>query len=204
MMGLWLSIPAYIAIVFLIIHHYRYRGGLRPTLGFFGSAIAYGLIRENLLAFFNPAYTLYGFVGIDLWIGLAPLVVSVGWTFAAYTSWYLASLITGIDKPLRSRMPYIATLAGLIAATISFIIEMPAVAAGWWSWNFSPTIVPFFMGASEGLPLLTLGGWAMTVGIFLFCYWCIAYHKTRWRYVGIIGIILHFIQLIVVNAILTV
>ncbi len=204
MSGLWLSIPAYIAFVFLVYHHYRYRGGLKPTLGFFGFALVYGIIRENVLFFLNPAYNLYGFVfPVDIWIGFAPLVVPVGWTFSAYTSWYLASMITGIDKPLRSRMPVVATLAGLISATISLIIEMPAVAALWWEWNFDPAQVVFF-GGPEGLPILTLGGWAMTVGVFLFCYWAIAYHKTRWRYAGIAGIVFLFTWLVVVNTLLTV
>ncbi|MFX1475288.1 MAG: hypothetical protein ACFFCO_07425 [Promethearchaeota archaeon] len=201
--GLWVTIPTYLAMIFLIIHSLKYRGGVKPTIAFFGGAFIYGVIRENMVAYFNPAYVPVGFIGVDLWIGLATLWIIVGWGYAAYISWYLASLITGIDKPMRSQMPVVATIAGLIAAAISFLIELPAVAAGWWVWNFNPAQVYYFMGPAEGMPLLTLGGWAMTVGILLFSYWAIAFHKTRWRYLGIAAIALHFLQLVIVNTLLT-
>ncbi len=196
---LWLTVPAYIATIFLVYHSYRFRGGLYPTLGFFGSALLYGIIRENLLAAFNPAYNLTAFIGWDIWIGLTPLTIPVGWAFTAYTSWWLSEYITGIDKPIRSRLPIIASLGAIISATISFLIEMPAVQIGWWTWNFNPAAVPFFYD----VPLYTLAGWAFTVFVFLACYFAFAFHKSRWRYIGIIGIALHFAQLIILNTILT-
>jgi len=121
--SLWLSISAYLATIPLIYHFYRYKGGAKQAAGFFGSAIAYGIVRENILALLNPAYHPSGFIGFDIWIGLAPLTIPVGWAF--------------------------------------------------------------------------------TVFVFLCCYFAFAYYTSRWRYTGLIGIALHFAQLIIFNTVLT-
>jgi len=197
--SLWLSIPAYLATIPLIYHFYRYKGGAKQAAGFFGSAIAYGIVRENILALLNPAYHPSGFIGFDIWIGLAPLTIPVGWAFTAYTSWYLVELATGIERPVRSRLPIVASLAAMISSATSFLIETPAVRMGWWTWNFNPALVPFLWD----VPLYTLVGWAFTVFVFLCCYFAFAYHTSRWRYTGLIGIALHFVHLIIFNTILT-
>jgi hypothetical protein len=166
-MILFLEILAFSLTALCVYHSLKYRGK-EFTLLFFITGFVLGIVRENIVSQITDLYS-YNPSAFTLWIGSAPLLLGVFWSYTIYFSLSLSeylfdgSLIEGkrISAVILSTMAFMAAYACLNESFAS-IYRMVI-------WRFVPDISLW-----GGTPLLVPFGYAGMALIFLLFIWIIS------------------------------
>ena len=176
-----LMITSAIAILLLITHSYFLRGP-RVTFNFFFFSFLWAFMKEvhaprSPIIFPVP----YEFLDLRVSVGVSQFTASIGWVFAFYLSWCLAELILKRIDYYKDRLFAILLLSVIIIGSISYCMETPAIAVGWWKWK----AVDLFLADYLILcPFLAIFAW-MSFGMhFLVAFFLIElsrYRDASWK-----------------------
>jgi len=170
-----------IAILLLIIHSYFLRGP-RVTFNFFFFAFLWAFMKEvhaprSPIIFPVP----YEFLDLKVPMGVSQLTASIGWVFAFYLSWCLAELILKRIDYYKDRLFAVLLLSVIIIGSISYCMETPAIAVGWWKWKAVDLFLANFLILC---PFLAIFAW-MSFGMhFLVAFFLIElsrYKDASWK-----------------------
>jgi hypothetical protein len=180
---------------FLVGHSLIYRGPEFTALFFIGGAVL-GLIRENIVARVS-ALNLYSYnpETFHLWIGAAPLILMVFWSYTIYLALTLSEGILGGDFLAGKRKAAVILLSMIFMAAYACLNEAFASLFPMVVWKFKPALTIW-----GGTPAMVLWGYAGMAFIFLTAMGII--HKRKFSILGrifwfsastLIMIPLHFI-----------
>jgi hypothetical protein len=146
----------------LIWHSARTRGAAFTWMFFLGGAFL-GLIRENVVAQV-AALNLYSYspATFHLWIGAAPLILMVFWSYTIYLSLTFSEVILGGDLIGGKRSARVILLAMVFMASYACLNEAFASMYPMVLWKFKPALV--IWGQT---PAMVLWGYAGMSLIFL-------------------------------------
>jgi len=157
---LFLELAALVLTGFLVYHSLRFRGAAFTAMFFTGGAFL-GVLRENTVALLTPLYA-YNPATFHLWIGAAPLILAVFWSFTLYLALSLSEVIAGgslLDGRRR---------AGVILLSMAFMAAYACFNEAYSSlfpmvlWKFTPAVTLW-----GGTPVMVLWGYAGMALIFL-------------------------------------
>jgi len=171
-------------LVGLEIYHCIRKRGWRFTLGFFLSAILFGIIRGNVVGLISLSYGIgrpYTFAGGAFRLGYTSLVEPFGWAFALYGSWFLAEAILSKLRVWRGEVLPVAFVTTLLMGAFSYAVEAAATPMGWWHWEIIEIRDLFFYA----VPVVGIMDWA-SVGLDFFLPFLLvqvpAVKRSRWRF----------------------
>ena len=146
----------------LIWHSARTRGAAFTWMFFLGGAFL-GLIRENVVAQV-AALNLYSYnpATFHLWIGAAPLILMVFWSYTIYLALTFSEVILGGDLIDGKRSARVILLAMVFMASYACLNEAFASMYPMVLWKFKPALV--IWGQT---PAMVLWGYAGMSLIFL-------------------------------------
>jgi hypothetical protein len=181
-----LSITSFSGLVLLVIHSYFLRGP-RTTFNFFFFAFLWAMRKESSLlpsetaiaGSLAPPYELVRSSGQPIFLSVFTVVI--GWIFAFYLSWCLAELILRRINYYKDRLFPTLLLSALIIGSISYCMETPAIAVGWWQWRMD---VPEFSIFLKGYPYVAFSAWFFCGIYFLSAFFlieCSKFRETNWK-----------------------
>jgi hypothetical protein len=146
----------------LIYHSWMTRGGVFTSMFFIGGA-ALGLIRENVVAQIS-ALNLYSYnpATFHLWVGAAPLILMVFWSYTIYLALTFSEVILIGDLLAGKRRTGVILLAMVFMAAYACLNEAFASLFPMVLWKFKPALVIW-----GGTPAMVLWGYAGMALIFL-------------------------------------
>ena len=146
----------------LIWHSARTRGAAFTWLFFLGGALL-GLVRENVVAQV-PALNLYSYnpATFHMWVGAAPLILMVFWSYTIYLALTFSEVITGGGLISGRRRSLVILLAMLFMAAYACLNEAFASMYPMVLWKFKPALTVW-----GGTPAMVLWGYAGMALIFL-------------------------------------
>jgi len=146
----------------LIWHSARTRGVTFTWMFFLGGAFL-GLVRENVVAQV-AALNLYSYnpATFHLWIGAAPLILMVFWSYTIYLALTFSEVIVGGNLIGGKRKVRVILLAMVFMASYACLNEAFASIYPLVLWKFKPTLTIW-----GGTPAMVLWGYAGMALIFL-------------------------------------
>ena len=146
----------------LIWHSARTRGAAFTWLFFLGGALL-GLVRENVVAQV-PALNLYSYnpATFHMWVGAAPLILMVFWSYTIYLALTFSEVITGGGLISGRRRSLVILLAMLFMAAYACLNEAFASMYPMVLWKFKPALTVW-----GGTPAMVPWGYAGMALIFL-------------------------------------
>ncbi len=163
-MGLFLALELIaLALTGLLIwHSIRTRGGALTWMFFLGGAFL-GLIRENVVAQV-AALNLYSYnpATFNLWVGAAPLILMVFWSYTIYLALTFSEVILGGNLIGGRRRAGVILLAMVFMASYACLNEAFAGMYPMVLWQFKPALT--IWGQT---PAMVLWGYAGMALIFL-------------------------------------
>jgi hypothetical protein len=173
---LFLEIVALILTGLLIYHSTRLRGSVFTWMFFLGGTFL-GVFRENIVAQFTPLYS-YNALTFHLWIGAAPLILAVFWSYSIYISLSLSETIIRGSLINGKRRIGVIVLSMMFMAAYACFNEAYSSIFPMVIWKFKPAITIW-----GGTPLMVLWGYAGMAMIFLVTLFLIHnMHSSRlWR-----------------------
>ena len=146
----------------LIWHSARTRGAAFTWMFFLGGAVL-GLVRENLVAQV-AALNLYSYspAAFHLWVGAAPLILMVFWSYTIYLALTLSEVIVGGNLISGQRRIWIILLSMLFMASYACLNEAFASMYPMVLWKFKPALTVW-----GGTPAMVPWGYAGMALIFL-------------------------------------
>jgi len=149
----------------LIYHSLRVRGTVF-TLLFFVTGAVLGLVRENVVARLTGLYA-YNPDVFTLWIGAAPAILMVFWSFSTYISMTLSERLVHGDFVSGRRLVLIVLLS--MAFMGAYAASNEAMGSVWPMvlWKFTPDVTIW-----GGAPLMVVFGYGglaaiLLVGVYL-------------------------------------
>lgn len=186
-----LAIPASLALLLLIIHSHKMRGGV-ITFFFFGSLFLFGLLRGNLVYLITRGKTPYSFELPVMKVGHTGLVEAVGWCVSLYISWSLAERLLARRRGHGKNLFSILFFSCAMMMGFAILMEAAAGRMGWWNWrpprglSYSPAFRDIEKGIVE---------WFSVAFDFLTPWLLIAYggfRKRWWAFLGLLPFPFHF------------
>lgn len=144
----------------LIYHSARVRGWTF-TLLFFLTGAVLGCLRENIVARLTSLYA-YNPEVFTLWIGAAPAILLVFWSFSIYVSMTLSERLLHGDYPAGRRVMPIILLSMVFMGAYAATNEAMASVYPMVLWKFTPDVAIW-----GGAPLMTIFGYAGLGAIML-------------------------------------
>lgn len=157
---LFLELMALVLTAVLIYHSGRTRGSVFTGMFFIGGAVL-GIVRENIVALFTPLYA-YNSETFHLWIGAAPLILAVFWSYTIYISLSLSESIVRGSWMTGRRRGFVVLGAMLFMAAYACFNEAFSSIFPMVLWKFEPEIAIW-----GGTPVMVLWGYAGMALIFL-------------------------------------
>ena len=146
----------------LIWHSARTRGAAFTWMFFLGGALL-GLVRENVVAQV-AALNLYSYnpATFHLWIGAAPLILTVFWSYTIYLALTFSEVMAGGDLIGGKRRLWVILLSMVFMASYACLSEAFASIYPMVLWKFKPALTVW-----GGTPAMVLWGYAGMALIFL-------------------------------------
>ena len=146
----------------LIWHSASTRGAAFTWMFFIGGAFL-GLVRENVVAQV-AALNLYSYspATFHLWVGAAPLILMVFWSYTVYLALTFSEVIVGGSLISGKRRVWIILLAMVFMASYACLNEAFASMYTMVLWKFQPALTIW-----GGTPAMVLWGYAGMALIFL-------------------------------------
>ena len=171
-MIIFLEIASFVLTGILIFHSIRIRG-IPFTLLFFVTGGILGILRENIIAAFFDLYQ-YNTGAFTLWIGHAPAIFMVFWSFTVYISMSLSEQMISGDLPNGKRVIPVILLSMIWMALYASFNEAMASSFPMVLWKFSPSLVIW-----GGAPVMVIFGYAGLAAIMLPVLYLI--HRRPWK-----------------------
>ena len=158
----------------LIWHSARTRGMAFTWVFFLGGAFL-GLIRENVVAQV-AALNLYSYSpsAFHLWVGAAPLILMVFWSYTIYLALTFSEVIVGGNFISGKRRVWVALLAMVFMSSYACLNEAFASMYPMVLWKFKPALTIW-----GGTPAMVPWGYAGMALIFLLAL--LLFYKLRTR-----------------------
>jgi hypothetical protein len=171
-MILTFEIITFIVTGILIYHSVTVRGA-GFTLLFFVTGAVLGVLRENIVAHLTGLYA-YNPEVFTLWIGAAPAIFLVFWSFSAYISLTLSERLVHGDFLSGQRIVGIILLSMVFMGAYAAANEAMASVYPMVLWKFAPDVAIW-----GGAPLMVIFGYAglgaiLLVGVFII-------HRRGWK-----------------------
>jgi hypothetical protein len=146
----------------LIWHSARTRGAAFACMFFIGGAFL-GLVRENVVALV-AALNLYSYspAAFHLWVGAAPLILMVFWSYTIYLALTFSEAIVGSGLINGRGRAWVVLLAMVFMAAYACLNEAFAGMYPMVLWKFKPALTIW-----GGTPAMVLWGYAGMALIFL-------------------------------------
>jgi hypothetical protein len=159
-MVLFLEITAFILTGLCVVHSITCRGREFTVLFFLGGFLL-GILRENIVASFSDLYAYNPYL-FSLWVGKAPLLLGVFWSYSFYFSLSAAEDLTK-GRLMEGKKPAAVLLITMLAmAAFTCLNESFTSAYEMVLWKFRPAVMLW-----GTVPLLTLFGYAALALLFL-------------------------------------
>ena len=196
MAALALLASSLVAVLLLVVHSWRRRGG-RVTAAFFIPAFLFGVLRGNVIHVIILIISGTGEGGKPYLpqsrllpdIGYASIQVVIGWMFAGYLAWTLSEYVLRRLRGWEGRLFPTVGLAALFMGAISYCMEAAAPRVGWWYWDIS-TVNPLF----GRVPVTGVIAWVSIATDFLFPFLLITgseYRRRPWRWLTLVVFPVH-------------
>ncbi|MFA5064702.1 MAG: hypothetical protein WC566_04465 [Dehalococcoidia bacterium] len=152
-----------LALTGLLIWHSACTRGAAFTWMFFLSGALLGLVRENVVAQV-AALNLYSYnpATFHLWVGAAPLILMVFWSYTIYLALTFSEVICGGDLIGGKRRVWVILLSMVFMASYACLNEAFASIYPMVLWKFKPALTVW-----GGTPAMVLWGYAGMSLIFL-------------------------------------
>ncbi len=187
----------------LIYHSARVRGR-SFTLLFFITGAVLGIARENVVAQLTDLYS-YNPSVFTLWIGAAPIVLSVFWPFTIYISMSLSESMLRADFLKGKRVVLTILLSMVFMGAIACVNEAMASTFPMVLWKFDPEVAIW-----GGTPIMVVFGYAGLCAIMLLGVYLIETRKWRTWVKVVVGVLsvavmipLHLAWIALVQAMIT-
>jgi len=146
----------------LVWHSASTRGAAFTCMFFLGGAFL-GLARENVVAQV-AALNLYSYspAAFHLWVGAAPLILMVFWSYAIYLALTFSEIIVGGNLISGRRRVWVLLMSMLFMAAYACLNEAFASMYPMVLWKFKPALTIW-----GGTPAMVLWGYAGMALIFL-------------------------------------
>jgi hypothetical protein len=155
----------------LIFHSAKVRGKAFTIL-FFTTGAVLGIVRENIVANITD---LYSYTDVFyLWIGAAPLVLAVFWSFTTYISMTLAERLIHGDFIKGERLLAILLISMVFMGAYATMNEAMASVFPMIDWKFTPDVAIW-----GGAPIMVIFGYGGLAVIFLAGVYII--QKRSWK-----------------------
>jgi hypothetical protein len=153
-----------LALTGLLIWHSARTRGAAFTWMFFPGGAFLGLLRENVVAQVS-ALNLYAYspATFHLWVGAAPLILMVFWSYTIYLGLAFSEVITGGNIINGRRRVLVILLTMLFMAAYACLNEAFSSMYPMVLWKFKPALTIW-----GGTPAMVLWGYAGMALIFLF------------------------------------
>ncbi len=171
-MVLFFEILTFILTGLLVYHSLRLRGK-EFTLLFFVTGACLGILRENVVARVSDLYSYNPDVFV-LWVGAAPAILMVFWSFSIYISMTLSERLVHGDFPTGKRVIGIILVSMLFMGGFAVSNEAMASIFPMVLWKFRPDVV-----IPGGAPLMVVFGYAGLAVIMLAGISII--HRRSWK-----------------------
>jgi hypothetical protein len=164
-MVLFFEILTFILTGVLVWHSIRVRG--KPfTLLFFVTGAVLGVVRENVVAHLTDLYSYNPDVFV-LWVGAAPAILLVFWSFSIYVSMTLAERLVHGDFVAGTRPVWIILVSTLFMGAYAASNEAMASVFPMVIWKLTPDVAIW-----GGAPLMVVFGYAglgviMLAGVYI-------------------------------------
>ncbi len=157
---LFMEVFALILTGLLVWHSLRFRGNTFTWMFFLGGAVL-GLLRENIVSRLTDLYS-YNPAAFHWWVGSAPLILGVFWSYAIYLSLFLAEGILGNSLAAGRKRGGILLLTMAMMAAYACFNEALSSLFPMVLWKFKPAVALW-----GGTPVMVLWGYAGMALIFL-------------------------------------
>jgi len=171
-MIIFLEIASFVLTGVLIVHSVRVRG-VPFTLLFFITGGILGVLRENSIAIFSDLYQ-YNTAVFTLWIGHAPAILMVFWSFTVYISMSLSEQMVAGDLPNGRRVIPVIGLSMVCMGMYACFNEAMASSFPMVLWKFRPDLVIW-----GDAPVMVIFGYAGLAAIMLPVLYLI--HRRPWK-----------------------
>lgn len=159
-MTLFFELVAF-ALTGLCVYHSLKLRGKEFTALFFIPGFLLGILRENIVSSFTNLYS-YNSSAFTFWIGSAPLLLGVFWSYTIYFSLSLSEDIARWSLTRGERVEEVLLLAAVFMAAYSCLNEDFASLYSMVLWKFVPRVALW-----GGTPLVVPFGYAGMALIFL-------------------------------------
>ena len=156
----------------LIYHSAKVRGW-EFTILFFTTGAVLGILRENVVVNITDLYS-YNPAVFSLWIGEAPIVLAVFWSFTTYISMTLAERLIHGDLIKGERLFAILLISMVFMGAYATMNEAMASVFPMINWKFTPDITIW-----GGAPIMVIFGYGGLAVIFLTGVYII--QKRNWK-----------------------
>ncbi|MBN1573117.1 MAG: hypothetical protein JW984_07975 [Deltaproteobacteria bacterium] len=156
----------------LIFHSVKVRG-TAFTILFFVTGAVLGILRENVVAQVTDLYS-YNPSAFTFWIGAAPLVLAVFWSFTTYISMTLSERLVHGDFVEGKRLVPILLVSMVFMGAYAAMNEAMASVFPMVIWKLQPAATIW-----GGAPIMVVFGYGGLALIFLTGVYII--QKRRWR-----------------------
>jgi hypothetical protein len=156
----------------LIFHSVKVRGAAFTVL-FFVTGAVLGILRENVVAQITDLYS-YSPAAFNLWIGAAPLVLAVFWSFTTYVSMTLSERLVHGDFVEGKRLIPILLVSMVFMGAYAAMNEAMASVFPMVIWKFDPAVSIW-----GGAPIMVVFGYGGLALILLTGVYII--QKRSWR-----------------------
>ncbi|MBN1883672.1 MAG: hypothetical protein JW885_16005 [Deltaproteobacteria bacterium] len=171
-MIIFLEIASFVLTGLLIFHSVRVRG-VSFTLLFFITGGILGVLRENAVAILSNLYQ-YNPAMFTLWIGHAPIILMVFWSFTVYISMSLSERMVSGDLPNGRRVVPVIGLSMVCMGIYACFNEAMASSFPMILWKFHPDITVW-----GDTPIIVIFGYAGLAAIMLTILYLI--HRRPWK-----------------------
>jgi hypothetical protein len=171
-MVLFFEILTFILTGLLVYHSLRLRGK-EFTLLFFVTGACLGILRENVVARISGLYSYNPDVFV-LWLGAAPAILMVFWSFSTYISMTLSERLVHGDFPGGKRLIGIILVSTFFMGAFAASNEAMASIFPMVVWKFKPDVA-----IPGGAPLMVIFGYAGLAVIMLAGITII--HRRDWK-----------------------
>lgn len=156
----------------LIVHGVMVRGWAF-TLLFFLTGAVLGILRENVVAELTDLYA-YNPEVFTLWIGAAPAILTVFWSFSTYISMTLSERLVHGDFVKGQRLFIIILISMVFMGAYAAANEAMASVYPMVLWTFAPDVAVW-----GGAPLMVVFGYAGLGAILLIGVYIVS--SRRWK-----------------------
>ncbi len=130
--NLILRIPAFLCVIFLCLHSYKFLGQKRTFIIFFIGFLIFFLFAKSEQQ--QPEYIVahpVKFFGV-------PVLLPAGWIFTTYCSFFVSTSVLTLFPKKKDSVFTVLAISLICVACIALAMEVTGTNAGWWKWNLKP------------------------------------------------------------------